>query len=97
MNDTIMQTDLADAFAAAGITIADPSPPEAMVKLAETYADAVVDIKHGHVWTVAFSGYLAALQHVEKLVKDAPVVNLLGASSSLVSRNFILDGIGGEA
>jgi hypothetical protein len=58
-------------FAAAGITIADPAPPEAMVKLAREIVRAVPDGYCGDPPT-PYDAALAALQHVEKGLLELP-------------------------
>lgn len=56
------------AFAAAGITIAPPEPPEAMVKLARGIV-LVTGIEEGSIaWERGMKAALAALQYVDKVV-----------------------------
>ena len=78
-----------------GITIADPEPPEAMVKLARGQVVAQAPMGEWGQWE---RGFVAALQHVEKLVRNAPVISpparLCGGP--LVGRNYILLTIGAE-
>lgn len=62
--------ELASIATAFGFTIADPSPPEARVKLAMELAMSV-PCRNGYERIAAKKGALAALQHFEKLVRDA--------------------------
>ena len=64
-----------DVFSRIGITIAAPSPPEAMVQLAK---QAVVKAAPVGEWGVWSDGYVAALQHVEKMVRSAQTWTLDG-------------------
>jgi hypothetical protein len=79
-----------------GITIAPPAPSEAMVKLAAYVVQK--RIAEGQIApserTVANmeAGALAALQHVEKLVLDAPTVTL--GEAVYAPLPFILTAIG---
>ena len=76
-------------FAAAGITITitPPAPPEKMVSLAEQIAYEAGDNLLPRDYT------LAALQHVEKVVRDAPV----DSDSAAYVRNAILKQLGADA
>lgn len=58
-------------FKAAGITIAPPAPSEEMVKLATAIVTAAPVPPERVDRNDLINGALAALQHVEKLVRDA--------------------------
>jgi hypothetical protein len=98
-----------------GITITDPEPPEAMVKLArEIAASQYNPFDQADAWTVgpmltgqkdghpAVKAALAALQHVEKVVRDAPVQRWerlpsgLDGTDGLIYRNALLAAIGAK-
>jgi hypothetical protein len=61
--------DVGGVIRAAGITIADPEPPEEMVKLAREIADNL-EAKFSPALPLAYQGALATLQHVEKVVLE---------------------------
>ena len=61
-------SELARKLEQIGITIADPEPPEAMVKLAEAICRDAVSYPNAPNRHVVAA--LAALQHVEKLVRN---------------------------
>jgi hypothetical protein len=77
-------------------TIAEPQPPEAMVRLADQIAYDAGDNLMPRDYT------LAALKHFEKLVRDAPVQRWerlpsgLDGTDGLIYRNAILTAIGAK-
>ena len=87
------------AFAAAGITITPPAPPETMVKLAREIAVQVLrNPCNDEQWKLANASALAALQHVEKLLRDARcLVDSDTKGDALISRNDLLTAIGSNA
>lgn len=74
-----------------GITIAPPEPPEAMVKLARGQVVAQAPMGEWGQWE---RGFVAALRHAERAVRDAP--SYQQRVGGWVSRNYILTTIGAE-
>lgn len=84
----------ANFVAALGIQITAPDPPEAMVKLA---ADACANASVAECEYDWQDGYIAALQDVAQIVRDAPQVAYdAEAGGQLVSRTALLRQIGAE-
>lgn len=71
----------AQAMRDIGITIAPPDPPEAMVKLAEAaclYGEGTLARR---MWV---AGYIAALQHAAKVVREAKKASLWSVEHACV-------------
>ena len=70
-----------------GVTIAPPEPPEAMVMLAERFADEGWRAAQGDPSRAAKIAALAALQHADKAMDEA-VAELAGTAAGLKPHNL---------
>ncbi len=86
----MQEGSLKDALATLGITITPPAPSERMVKLAREIAREAVDGGDLYVRVA-----LAALQHAEKVVRDAPTYKTMNGQM-LIDSAHILNQIGAE-